>query len=442
MKFIASLLVGGTLLVALVSFSLVMGRPTMASSEPYEVWIIDQADAAKGGAKLYIYRGEQLEGDRCTGTPQVVGLEATAAGVGHGPGVRPHLLAFNSTHTHALIANVASGHVYFMRTADRKIVASTDVGEQAHAAYAAPDDNIVMVANQNGKKLARIHTNFANESLNYDPADDLNLGALEGPDFPDNAPICPILFTAGGKKAYVTLRGGGLYVVDVAATPMRVVRSYTKDQIAPAGCGGALVGNKVYINSGTIASSDLYVFDGNTDSLMKHIPFSPLGKDGHGLMVVGKYLWMGNRASGNIVVVDTETDTNVSIIREVGAAPDIMDMSPSGNHIFVALRGPNNLTGGPAAKGQTPGFAAFRPDAGGYTGTRTLFVAIGDQSADSPRDPHSLAVRRGVSEVAAPAALPRVGEQLRGGTAVLGVLVGLGFLGVGMWLRQRMPFNR
>ena len=60
------------------------------------------------------------------------------------------------------------------------------------------------------------------------------------------------------------------------------------------------MGNKVYINSGTIASSDLYVFDGNTDSLMKHIPFSPLGKDGHGLMVVGKYLWMGNRASGNM----------------------------------------------------------------------------------------------------------------------------------------------
>lgn len=35
---------------------------------------IGQADDARGGAKLYIYRGEELEGTRYSGTPEVVDL--------------------------------------------------------------------------------------------------------------------------------------------------------------------------------------------------------------------------------------------------------------------------------------------------------------------------------------------------------------------------------
>jgi len=44
-------------------------------------------------------------------------------------------------------------------------------------------------------------------------------------------------------------------VVDTAATPMQVVREYGKSQIAPAGCGGVAVGDKVYVNSGTGTTS-------------------------------------------------------------------------------------------------------------------------------------------------------------------------------------------
>jgi len=217
----------------------------------YEVWLIDQADAVRGGARLYIYDGARLEAGQ-PGTPEVINLDAAAAGVGDGPGARPHMIAFDRAYRYAVIANVVSGHVYVMRAADRKIIASIDVGEQAHHAEVSPDGRFIIVANQNGKRVARIAADFAAERFTYNRADDLDLGALEDAAHPDNAPVCPLLV---GNRAYVVPRGGGLYVIGYATTPMRVLRSFGRDAIAPAGCGGTVVGNKVYINSGTAQTS-------------------------------------------------------------------------------------------------------------------------------------------------------------------------------------------
>ena len=389
---------GRHLLVALATAALVLavafGLPRVTQGQPagrYEVWVIDQADAARGGARLYIYDGQRLEAGQ-TAAPEVVNLDAAARGVGDGPGVRPHMVEFNSSHSHAIIANVASGHVYFMRTGDRRIVASIKVGVQAHHAIAAPEDSIVLVANQNGKRLARIRADFAAERFTYVPADDLNLGALEDAAHPDNAPICPVL---SGGKAYVTLRGGGLYIVDYRSTPMRVLKAYGKDEVAPLGCGGMVMGDKVYINSGTATSSDLYVLDAASDAITKHVRLSWTGSDGHGMVATGggRFLWMGNRADSNIVVINTNRDAVVGLITGFGSAPDIMGLSPSGRRVYVALRGPNNLTGGPTAKGETPGIAVFEVTDEGRGGRRTMFVPIGDQTAASSVDPHTLAIR-------------------------------------------------
>src|SRR5687768_10956662 len=86
----------------------------------YELWAVDQADAANGGAKLFIWRGDQLGGATPGGAPEVVDLQAAATGVGDGPGVRPHLLLFNNNHSHGILAAVASGHVLFIRGSDRR----------------------------------------------------------------------------------------------------------------------------------------------------------------------------------------------------------------------------------------------------------------------------------------------------------------------------------
>jgi DNA-binding beta-propeller fold protein YncE len=383
------------LALAVVSFITLLLLPSVPAVQgqdaAYEVWIIDQADAARGGARLYIFDGGRLAAGQ-PGTPEVINLDAAAAGVGDGPGVRPHMLAFDRGYRYAVISNVASGHVYVMRASDRKIIASIDIGEQVHHAEVSPDGRVIIAANQNGKRLARIAADFAAERFTYNRADDLNLGALQDAAHPDNAPICPVL---AGSRAYVTLRGGGLYVVGYTATPMRVLRSYGVEQILPAGCGGVVAAGKVYINSGTATSSSLYVFDEATDALRKSLRLSWTGSDGHGMVLVGggRYLWMGNRADGNIAVISTSVDAVAGLITGLGAAPDIMGASPDGRFVFVAMRGPNNLTGGPPAKGDRPGLLVLQVLEDGRNARRVTFVPIGDQTAGSPNDTHVVAVR-------------------------------------------------
>ena len=365
--------------------------PAAATANTYEVWVVDQANSQQGGDRLYVFSPGAWTEARETHY-----LWERAEGVGDGPGTRPHLLTFNATYSHGLLANVASGHVYVIRSSDRAIVASVDVGDQAHGAVAAPDGSQILVSNQNGKKLARIRADFESETFAHDAAADLDLAALENPNQPDNAPICPTMYVGDTGKAYVTLRGGGLYVVDTTATPMQVLRQYTKEEIAPAGCGGIAHNGRVYVNSGSPIDGFIYVFDGATDEIVKTIPTGAYGTDAHGMVVVGgRYLWMSNRGDGdNIVILDTTTQEIVGTIDDVGAAPDILDVSPAGDLVFATLRGPKSLTGGPSAVGETPGVAVLLVDEAGAAGRRVGFVPIGMQGPESPADPHAVAVRR------------------------------------------------
>jgi hypothetical protein len=200
----------------------------------------------------------------------------------------------------------------------------------------------------------------------------------------------------GSSKAYVTLRGGGLYVVDTAASPMQVIKQYGKSQVAPAGCGGIVQGDKVWVNSGTGTSSDVYLFDGNTDELIWSRNTSELGTDAHGMLLLGgRYLWMANRGEkDNILVIDTETREVINTITDAGIAPDLMDVAPGGNLVFLTLRGPKPNTGGMPATGVTPGVAVIEVAPDGAMGKTINFLPMGPQDADSPSDPHGIAVRK------------------------------------------------
>ncbi|HEX4816551.1 MAG TPA: hypothetical protein VFV66_27735 [Nonomuraea sp.] len=422
-----------SLVVALAATPLV----TFAQTSPsYEVWIVDQADANMDGARVHIFSKASVGGAAWDNQREVLLLQPGAMGVGDGPGVRPHMLFFNNAQTHGILAYVASGHVQVIRASDRKIVASIDVGEQAHGAIPAPNDSYILVANQNGKKLARIKADFAREQFTWEQNADLDLKTIEGPDRPDNAPICPVLFAGNTSKAYVTLRGGGLAIVDTAATPMKVLKTYTKDEIAPAGCGGAVVGDKMYVNSGTASSGHLYVFDLKTDNLVKSTNLTETGTDNHGVLPVGggNYLWAANRGNGdNVVVFDTRTDTQVGQFAGFGQAPDLMDVSPDGTRVFMSLRGPNNLTGGPPAKGVTPGLAVIDVRDGGRSGQHAFFVPLGPQGERAPADPHAIAVRRLAQQAVAPTQLPRTGLP---GLDLL-LVAGAGLATLGTALRRR-----
>jgi hypothetical protein len=137
------------------------------------------------------------------------------------------------------------------------------------------------------------------------------------------------------------------------------------------------------------------VLDRASGVLLKHVRLAWTGADSHGMVATGggRFLWLGNRADHNIAVISTSRDVLAGFITAVGAAPDIMGLAPGGRRVYTVLRGPNNLTGGPTARGQTPGMVVLEVADEGRSGRRTAFYPIGDQTPGSPNDPHGLAVR-------------------------------------------------
>lgn len=418
-----------------VSMLVFAGRPAAADEAGYEVWVIDQSDTTPdGGGTLHIYPGDALGGqDAATAAHEVIDLGGEArslclAQTGTAPR-RPHMLAFNAAQSHAILAFVATGHVLFMDAAARMPIACLDVGAQAHAAFPAPDETYVVVANQNGKLLQRIHTDYATSTFTLDAAATLDLATCVTPNGalcqdpvlrPDNAPICPVI-DATSTLTFVTLRGGGLFVVDSTTTPMAIVAEYDKVTVHPNGCGGVETAGKMYINSGggTAANpleANLYAFPVSGYSTAPNplntpapiLVFSHDDRgfvDSHGAVLTrqDRFLWVADRAANRIVVVDTASDSVVGEIDLVGPrsadpAPDLMAISPAGNRVFLTLRGPNPLTanvpGVNNAVGATPGLGIVRVEQGGRWGVLLAIAPITLVVEGVERaDPHGLAVR-------------------------------------------------
>jgi hypothetical protein len=348
--------------------------------------------------------------------------------------VRPHMLAFNATHSHAILTFVASGHVVVFEAATRMPVAcvrtSAGVGgqRQAHAAQPTPDDAYILVANQNGKRVDRIATNYATNSFVLDDTLDLANGltpngvATEFAGRPDNAPIL-VVPDSTSTLAFVTLRGGGLFVIAPATTPMQIVAEYDKTTVHANGFGGIEANGHMYINSGaggvgTNPSQfalyrfrlSAYVAANSVNSpapvvLFSHDTLAPAHeRDAHGLVATkhNRYLWVLDRARRLAEVFDTATDTHVNTVaisKSFGdhLTPDLADISPSGNRLFVSLRGPNPLSGSPhAATGSTPGLGVIQIRQGGKAGELRSVVAITniDATGVERADSHGIRVRR------------------------------------------------
>jgi hypothetical protein len=264
-------------LALLVTSSLGLARGNPGS----EVWSIDQSDSAGKtyGGTIHIWKTKELEKVNKTAAVETVDLGGAAATLcmtqtGANP-VRPHMLTMNTAGTHAIVSFVASGHVLFIDAPTRRPIACirTSVGfmgaRQVHQSFPSPDDTYVAVANQNGRLYERINTDYATNTFVLDEAAGINLATCTTPNGfpcqdpltrPENAPICPIIESTSVLN-FVTLRGGGLFVIDAKATPMRIVAEYDKNTIHPNGCLGAQVGNKMYLDSGGGTAANLYEAD-------------------------------------------------------------------------------------------------------------------------------------------------------------------------------------
>jgi hypothetical protein len=426
------------LLTALMGLSVAGAGATAAGPDiadaGYEVWVIDQSntkdDDGNGtldsGGRLYIYQGNDLSGEDAAGAvPEVIDLGTAArdlclAQTGTAP-VRPHMFFFNGAGTHAVIAFVATGHVLFMDTATKTPVQCVDVGVQAHAAVPSNDQTFVVVANQNGRLLQRINTNYATNTFTLDNAATLNLATCTTPSGapcqdpvlrPSNRPICPVI-DESDNLTFVTLAGGGLFVVNSRTTPMSIIGEYDQQTVHPEGCGGVQAQGRMYINSGGPLESDLYSFplSGYSGSNPPNTPAPTLvythdgtNSDSHGAVKTkhNRYLWVAERFANNITVVDTSSGAVVNQFNLAGPVsadptPDLMDISPDGNRVFMALRGPNPLTGNNPffnnAAGGTPGLGIIRVERNGQRGVFFARVPISHMVGGVERaDPHGLRV--------------------------------------------------
>jgi hypothetical protein len=387
-------------------------------ADAYEVWLTDQSDTGKeSGGFLYIYDGAQLAANPASAKPtQTIDFagdigkfceEATKK-----PVRRPHMLFFNAKQDHAIISFL-SGHVLFMDAATKKPDACLSMGKNVHAAWPTPDQKMAIAANTSEKTFIRIWTDYGSHKFSFDPEKDvLNLGALESGERPDTAPICPITESTS-TYAFVTLRGGGLIVVDVTKTPMRVVATLDNNEIHPAGCGGIEAGGTMYINSGggwPIAPLSYDVYALNLTNLPKSVSPKLLSQrdsrfaDSHGMAAVGRYVWSIDRAGNNIEIIDTLSDLSVGSVDLVTSenndpAPDLMDVAPDAQYVFVGLRGSAPLTGNDKnvnnAKGTIPGVGVVHVDAGGKVGHYKGQASITNmKDGKETADTHGIAVRK------------------------------------------------
>jgi hypothetical protein len=418
---------------------LAIGVATAVADMPYEVWGIDQSNSPGKtfGGTLYIYDGKDLErGHRASkAVPEKIdlGLEAAAlcvAKTGANP-VRPHMLAMNASQSHAIISFVASGHVLIMDAPTRMPLdcIHTSVGaggaRQVHLALPSPDESYIAVANQNGKLFERIDTDYATHSFVLNTAAGIDLANCTTPNGfacqdaalrPDNAPICPII-DATSRYVFVTLRGGGLFVVDATYTPMQIVAEYDIDTVHPNGCLGAQVGEKMYVDSGGgtaahLFGADLYAFPvtgfsplnpPNTPAPMVVFSDTSEDADAHGATLTKhqRYLWVADRGRNFIWVIDTRTDVVVNTIPLAGPVsndptPDLLATSPSGSHVFMSLRGPTPLTADPhVSTGSTPGIGVIKVRQGGRGGTFEALAPVTnvDQDGTERADVHALTIR-------------------------------------------------
>jgi hypothetical protein len=206
------------------------------------------------------------------------------------------------------------------------------------------------------------------------------------------------------RFTFVTLRGGGLFVVDSQATPMQIVAEYDQTVVHGNGCLGA-----------NLYQADLYVFPLSEFSSTPNLPNTPAPgvifnesdqehADAHGATLArqDRFLWVADRGRNFLWVVDTRSDQVVNRIQlvnelSVDPTPDLLSVSPDGSHVFMSLRGPVPLTADPhVSTGTTPGIGVLKVRQGGRSATFESIARVSNQDAQGIEraDVHASTVRQ------------------------------------------------
>lgn len=370
------------LLVALVLVS--QGQ---AANPQYEVWVPNQAND-----QVAIVQPE---------TWQVLATVDVNTGTTF-KSAKPHIVTFSPSSKYAYVANVGAvantNNVTVIRTSDRKVVAQIPTARTAHTAMPSNNGKRVWVLNTEVHLITEITADEGAETWAISRTIELR-----------TRPIL-VAFTANDAYAYVTLGGdnqnfGAVAVLDVASG--KVVKTLETGRAALA----AVLSrdrSRIFANVGfhMLNAPDMnerwFVFNPRDHSLVRQGALSGV-KDSHAMLetVDGKELWMINRQSNTVTVLDPMTGAVKTVI-PVGDRPDMLDFSPDGKYAFWTTRG-QPQTGDPfALKGLTPGVEVYD------VATRKLAAFIPMPQGD----PHGVAVLVTTPPTAPqPALLPVTGDR-------------------------------
>ncbi len=304
----------------------------------------------------------------------------------------------------------------------------------------------------------------------YDDAD-LGLttpsgAARQGVERPGNVIVCPIVSSKG--NVYVTMGGGGLIVADGTSTPMKIIAEYDRNNVNGAGCGGIEKNGKIYLNAGASAAgsgatqSTMTVYQindeliaegrgglnkpkakvllrdrtntatigatkGDASNMTGQLPGVTTRRDAHGMGISGKgrYIHQSDRIQNNVEVFNTENGKHVgtySLANGVCAAaaaddvpmayaddpaPDLMGLTPDGDFLVFATRGPAPVSVSHNAQGACPGVGIIKMTKGGESGELVTILRTTNTVDNAPQsapggyaytgnersDPHGASIR-------------------------------------------------
>ena len=291
--------------------------------------------------------------------------------------VRPHMIAVNPAQTHVIVSFVATGHVLFIEAESREAVeclrTSPGVGgvRQAHMATPSPDGTYVTVANQNGKLFERILTDYEQNDFRLDPgamidsANCLTPGGLPC----QSATSVPTMRRSvlspipASQFTFVTLRGGGLFVVDSHATPMQIVGE--SDRRSSTGTAASVRSRSARCTSiPAVARPPTSIRRISTCFRWRGYRRPPTPRThrcrrwcstrairimrmrtGRHPPGQDRFLWIADRGRNFLWVVDTRIDKVVNRIQlvnelSVDPTPDLLSVSPDGSHVYMRCAAP------------------------------------------------------------------------------------------------------
>ncbi|MGI0002661.1 MAG: YncE family protein [Nitrosopumilaceae archaeon] len=310
-----------------------------AELSDYEIWVTNQ-----GLDKIQILKikdGETLE--------PVAEIEID--GDGKPATSKPHMIFFDSATKYAYVANVGAGAVTIIDVSKKEIVTTIPTGNGAHAAVPSPDDKRVYVVNMLDATITEILTDT--EKGIFAVGRTIKVSEM--------MPLCTV-FTNDSKKAYISAMGnltasdpmstGLMSIIDVeSGKEIKTIGPLGKN-----GCGLFLSedGSKLFANVGTPVNK-YYVIDPSTDEIISSASLT--GNDAHGVYVVNDEVWILNRQSNSVDIIDADSYSILSTLSDLPDKPDLLSLSPDKKLLFMTLRG-EAVTGDPhALSGIEPGVA-------------------------------------------------------------------------------------